>query len=147
MKTYEHHDLHKSPEYRAWGSMIQRCHNKNSQSYPRYGAKGVIVYVGWRNSFTEFYKDLGPRPSNKHSLDRVNNDLGYFPGNCRWATTKVQMDNRSVTRKLNGMTLKEASEKYGIPLGRIQDRVRRGLPTEKILATESLLNKGRRKNG
>ncbi len=139
-KTYEKHGMHKTPEYRAWGSMIDRCHNENSTSYDRYGARGIYVCDEWIKSFKSFFDSVGPRPTPKHSIDRINNELGYVYGNCRWATVEVQISNRRNTRKINGMTLRKAAEKYGIPLSRLQDRIRRGLPKEKVLAKGILNN-------
>lgn len=79
-------------EYRSWCSMKRRCRNKNSPDYPRYGGRGIDYCQQWE-SFENFLADMGPRPHGK-SLDRINNDLGYFPGNCKWSTHKEQQNNR-----------------------------------------------------
>jgi hypothetical protein len=81
------------PEYTAWQNMKQRCANPNNRSYRWYGARGISVCKHWLNSFANFYADMGPRPSPKHSIDRIVNDSGYFPDNCRWATKQQQVAN------------------------------------------------------
>lgn len=98
--------LRRSPEkgashehylYKTWDMMRQRCTNKNHTSYKRYGGRGIRVFPEWENSFVKFSeyveKELGPRPTG-HSLDRIDNDQGYIPGNLRWASRKIQQRNR-----------------------------------------------------
>lgn len=82
-----------------WNTMIQRCHNPNNRSFKRYGAAGVFVCERWRKSFKAFCEDVGPRPSQRHSLDRFPNASGgYVPGNVRWATRIEQAHNRKLYR-------------------------------------------------
>lgn len=82
-----------------WHDMIHRCYNANNVSYQRYGGRGITVCDRWRESVYAFLDDMGPRPSEKHSIDRYpNNDGNYEPGNCRWATQQEQIDNSSVPR-------------------------------------------------
>jgi hypothetical protein len=75
--------------------MWARCRRETHPEYPNYGGRGIVVCDRWR-SFEDFYADMGDRPTNKHSLDRINNDLGYSPENCRWTTRDVQNNNRSL---------------------------------------------------
>ncbi len=81
-------------EYRAWASMKQRCHNPRTPAYPNYGGRGIEVCQSWRDSFEAFLADVGLRPSPKHSLDRIDNDGNYEPGNVRWANWDQQAANR-----------------------------------------------------
>jgi len=89
------HGLTYTPEYRSWCHMKGRCYCPNDSRYHRYGGRGIKVCDRWLNSFENFYKDMGPRPSPKHSIDRVDNNGNYEPSNCRWVTVKTQNSNRS----------------------------------------------------
>ena len=83
-----------SPEYRAWAKLKERCFNKNVKQWNDYGGRGISVCTEWRESFESFYRHVGRRPSNKHSIDRINNNGDYEPGNVRWATKVEQRRNR-----------------------------------------------------
>ncbi len=103
------HGRYKTPEYRAWQKLIDRCENPKSQTYHNYGGRGIAVCDRW-HSFTEFYADMGDRPSPQHSIDRINNDGNYEPSNCRWATIQEQNSNRRDNRivEVNGLALTTA---------------------------------------
>jgi hypothetical protein len=126
-----------SPEYASWNSMRQRCHNPKAMAYAYYGARGITVCEQWRESFATFLADMGGRP-NGHSLERVDNDRGYNPGNCRWATTTDQMRNtrRAVRVTLDGeeMNVTAACAKLGISPQRIYwHTFKHGLPAQEVL--------------
>src|SRR4029077_6134367 len=81
-------------ERACWLNMINRCYSSKIGAYLNYGARGIRVCDRWRNSFAAFLDDMGPRPSSKHSIDRINNNGNYAPENCRWATNQQQGKNQ-----------------------------------------------------
>lgn len=84
--------------FKIWLQMKQRCFNPNDDKYADYGGRGITVKEPWLSDFEAFRRDMGPRPSDEHSVDRVNNDGNYEPGNCRWATRLEQAANRRVRK-------------------------------------------------
>jgi len=126
-----------SPEYRIWASMIQRCHNPRCRSYANYGGRGIFVCDAWRNSFAAFLADIGERPMKTLTLERIDNDRGYEPGNCRWATRADQQKNRRETRLItfNGRTEPALvwSREVAVSYRTILRRLDAGWPAEDIL--------------
>jgi hypothetical protein len=139
------HGMHKTSEYHAWHDILERCHNPNNKNYFRYGARGITVYQEWKKSFETFYGYIGPKPTPKHTLERINNNAGYLPGNIKWATQKEQMRNMSRNRyiTLNGVTrcVSEWAEVLKINKNTIKYRLRKGMPPEKALAPVGIKGK------
>lgn len=111
--------MSKSPEYRAWRNMRDRCYNPNIHNYFRYGGRGIVVCERWLNSFNDFLSDMGLRPSPNHTIDRFpNNDGNYEPTNCAWRTPKEQANNRSsntiITHNGISRTISEWAGSFGI---------------------------------
>lgn len=93
------HGLIACPEYTIWRQLKQRCSNPKDRAFKNYGGRGIHVCAKWRTSFTAFLADVGPRPDPKLTLDRINNDGNYEPGNVRWATRSQQMLNTRLSRE------------------------------------------------
>lgn len=132
------HGMANTPEYHAWESMRTRCHaGRNSVHYERYKARGIRVCEEWERSFIAFYEHVGPRPSPKHTLDRIDNNGNYELGNVRWTTRRVQQRNTRITSMvtINGVTrpARDWEEIAGLRYGLLKNRLRRGWPTEDLL--------------
>jgi len=123
-----------SKEYRSWAHMINRCHCPTNQDYHRYGGKGIRVCDRWRRSFADFLADVGPAPSPKHSIDRIDSNGNYEPSNCRWATQIEQLRNRSSTILVDGLSLREVCRERGIPHNTVYARLKAGAPLELALS-------------
>lgn len=80
--------------YNCWQAMLMRCTKPDHVAYASYGGRGITVCEQWKNSFEQFFKDMGRRPTQRHSLDRIDANGNYEPSNCRWATTKEQGRNK-----------------------------------------------------
>lgn len=123
------HGLSRTLAFSSWRSAMQRCSRPSDVAYHNYGGRGIRVCERWHD-FTAFLADMGERPSAKHSLDRIDNDKGYEPGNCRWATTTEQANNRRTNRliTIDGVTrtVSDWTEKVGLPRGVVKDRLRHG---------------------
>ena len=142
---YTIHGFSKLPEYQAWRHMIRRCEVSNKHDYHRYGGRGIKGCQRWRESFEAFLSDMGKKPSVNHSLDRIDNDKGYSPDNCRWATADEQNNNKSTNRRLtfNGRTLTVAqwAREIGITSIALQGRLHKGWTIEHAL-TEPARKRG-----
>lgn len=134
------HGLCRSPEYRAWAGMVQRCTNPNLPKFPLYGGRGISVCPKWRASFTAFLLDMGPRPTPAHSVDRIDVNGHYEPSNCRWATQREQQQNRTNNHlvAVNGgesLPVTEAARRMGVNHGTLIRRMRGG--ARKTLANDT----------
>lgn len=127
------HGMSDTPEFRVWWGMLGRCYNKKSKDYPNYGGRGILVSDEWLE-FEAFYRDMGPRPSPDHTIERDNNDLGYSKGNCRWATRLEQSNNRSMCRRIEFdgeiKSLAEWCRELGLNHSTMTSRLNRGMTFE-----------------
>lgn len=142
------HGLSASREYKIWAGMKKRCYDPSCKSFEDYGKRGIAVCARWQGSFENFYADMGPRPSRRHSIERVNNDGPYSPDNCRWATQREQVNNtrRNHFIEWNGerLTLAQWAERAGIRPHALLHRLDRGWPLEQALRTGQLTDTTRR---
>lgn len=117
------------PLFQTWYDMLRRCNDHRNGSYKNYGHRGIKVCKRWEKSFDAFVDDVGPRPSNGYTLDRINVDGHYEPENCRWATQKMQCRNtrRNIFFEINGSekTLVEWCSIYNAKYQRVLDRVKK----------------------
>ena len=138
------HGWSETPEHNAWMHIIARCTNPNNAGYYKYGARGISVCARWREKFQNFLDDMGPRPEGKTSIDRINNDGNYEPGNCRWSTPAEQAKNtrRSVILEFNGkrQNMADWARELKISTTAIHNRRKAGLPIEQVLSTNNVRN-------
>lgn len=136
------HGMARTKEWTAWLNMKQRVTNPKDISYARYKARGITIFEPWINSFEEFFAEIGPAPSSvggeRFSVYRINNDLGYEPGNVRWASHRTQANNRSnnVVFEIGGdrLTARQISDQYGIPHATLLNRLRLGWPIDRCVS-------------
>jgi len=135
------------PEYYVWMAMKGRCLNPKSKQYVNYGGRGIQLCSNWQ-IFTNFYNDMGDRPSNKHSLGRVNNELGYNKDNCRWETKEQQDNNKrtNVFLEFNNvkLTISQWAKIIGLNTDTLWRRIQAGWSIEKALATPHRYKKSRK---
>jgi hypothetical protein len=140
-----------APEYDIWWAVLARCTNPNQEYFADYGGRGITVCARWRNSYPNFIGDMGSRPKATHSIDRIDNDAGYWCGraecpecgpagrvpNCRWATRRQQSRNTRVSRRLTigdrTMALVEWAEEKGISASTLRTRLSAGWPVERAV--------------
>lgn len=123
------HGMRRTPEYNIWRSMKSRCYKKTNAAYHNYGGRGIEVCESWRESFTNFIADMGKRPSDSHSIDRIDNDGHYEPGNCHWSTAVIQGNNKRNNLRLEvegkNMTIAEWARERSIPYATLIQRISR----------------------
>lgn len=136
------HGMRYTSEYRTWQDIQRRCHDQSRSDYSRYGGKGTVVCKRWRDSFLAFYEDMGPKPTPKHSIGRINNDGDYEPANCRWETAEQQANNKSSSHYLthDGVTLTVAQwgRKLDISEKVLRRRLSRGWSVNEALTTPTM---------
>lgn len=146
------HGKSKTPEYVSWCAMKHRCCNPKGSDYQAYGGRGIKVCKRWLHSFENFLADMGPKPTPAHELDRINNDRGYSPSNCRWVTRKKQCQNqrRWMRIKVGKLSLTPSgwAELTGLRATTIISRLSRGWPARAAVMTPKLTtwNKNRKDN-
>ncbi len=120
----------RTAEYAIWLSMITRCTNPKANNYHLYGGRGIRICDKWRQSFMEFLSDVGRRPHPDLTIDRLDNDGHYEPGNVRWSTIKEQGNNRRTNHVLTvdgvSKTIMQWAESTGISRTTIGSRVQSG---------------------
>lgn len=130
-KANKKHGMDGTPEYMAWTAMRSRCRNPDHRSFHNYGGRGITVCKEWDEDFQAFFRDMGPRPGPGFSLDRIDNNLGYFKDNCRWATRKEQSNNVRRNRVYvfmgEDLTISEASDKFDISYSVLKRRLDAGM--------------------
>jgi hypothetical protein len=103
---------------RRYNEMKQRCNNPNNQAYKDYGGRGIKVCARWLKSVDAYVADLGIPPTPKHTIDRIDNDKGYSPDNCRWALMDVQVHNQRNRSKTGFKGVYKFRNKYRLQLMR-----------------------------
>ncbi len=157
------HGMSGSREHNSWNAMRARCYRPNRVTRTNYHGKGITVCVRWRESFENFLVDMGYAPTQKHTVDRINSDKGYWCGkpecpdcgppnrepNCRWATSKEQnrnrRDNVNFTVGLQTMCVAAWAELLGVPPETLWGRLKRGWPVDKAMTQPPRKWSGRRK--
>ncbi len=132
------HGMSNSYLHSVWRDMRNRCSNPRHQAYSCYGGRGILVCSRW-DSFEAFVEDVGDRPSDRHQLDRIDNDGHYNPGNVRWvvcqANNRNKRNNVKVSWRGKTLCLSEWAERLGIKYGTLYSRYTRGWSTSRMLGT------------
>lgn len=141
-------DASVSPTYMSWVAMVSRCTRPGATKYAQYGGRGITVIDEWTD-FANFLRDMGERPEGT-SIDRIDGKLGYFKENCRWATSRQQMDNirtaRVVTYQEQDMTLTQLSILLGVSKGTLIHRIKSGWPEGAWGSAPDIGDRSRRAN-
>lgn len=133
-------------EHNAWKSAKGRCNNPKNRMFKTYGARGIKMCAEWENDFKKFFEHLGPKPNPKYSLDRIDNNRGYEPGNVKWSNGYEQASNKTNNRMFTiccqTKTLKAWSIDFGVPYKRAHERIQYGWPILQALDPRNFNNNG-----
>lgn len=131
------HGMCDTSEYKSWKAMKERM-SPNHKDAKHYYLKGVTLCDRWKNDFMAFYEDMGPKPTPKHTIDRIDNDKGYEPSNCRWASKSEQGRNKrhNITVEINGekVYLKDYAKVIGVDYATLGERFRKGKRGDELFA-------------
>lgn len=134
--------VNRTPEFATWNAIKNRCYNEKDKSFPDYGGRGIKVFAGWLTSYASFLAYMGRRPSTEHSIERINNNGDYEPGNVKWATHVEQCNNKRSSRFLdfNGkrQTVALWAREIGVHQSIILARLKKGWSNEQSLTTPVL---------
>lgn len=135
------HGMSAHPAYAVWRSMLDRCALPTHQAYHNYGARGIVVCKRWRESFDNFWADMGPAYQHGLTLERRNNNRGYSPANCKWATRRRQANNRRTSALLDTpagrITVSQAARRYGLGRSTLAYRLAAGWGVPRALGLSS----------
>lgn len=130
------HGLRFTKTWRAWQAMKNRCYNKSVVAYPNYGGRGITVCDEWKNDFNAFYDYVGEAPPDK-TLDRIDVNGNYEPGNVKWSSSKEQGQNKRNNTKVDGVCISDASRALGGNHSLINKRLKRGWSLERATTEKS----------
>lgn len=142
------HGLSKTSTYKTWSRIKERCFNSNDPAYKNYGGRGITMCDRWKDSFENFLEDMGERPGKDYSIDRIDNEQGYSPENCKWATHKEQHRNtrRNVWIEFNAekKVITDWADEYGVKRNTLKYRLEvLGWDIETALTTPSRKSKNK----
>lgn len=130
-----------TPEHKCWSNMLSRCRNPKATGYPSYGGRGIVVCERWLD-FAAFLEDMGTKPTPDHSIDRIDVNGNYEPGNCRWATETEQQRNKRSNRFLTAcgetLTIMGWADKTGLDRRAIEKRLKRGWSPDRTVTTPNM---------
>lgn len=139
-----------SPEYKTWIGIKRRCSNENSKDFPKWGGRGIKVCAAWDSSFEKFLADMGPRPSKRHQIDRLDPTKNYEPDNCRWVTPAQQgAENKRnlIPVTVDGVEFKSLSaacRHFGVNKTAASFRIKAGIPIDIAVKKPAWTMKSRR---